>query len=67
MSLQDTWEENANLNHTATATVVLTVQPADLRAPWFLPCSFSDGYICLHAQYRGVVPTGYKLVMGVMG
>lgn len=38
--------------------------PADLRPPWFLPCTYSDGYVCLQAQYYGAIPTGYTLVMG---
>lgn len=61
--LQDTWDEQAEPSHTATATLVLNVLPADLRTPWFLPCSFSDGYFCIQAQYHGVVPTGHILVM----
>ncbi|XP_069327951.1 cadherin-related family member 5 isoform X1 [Eulemur rufifrons] len=59
--VRDTEEENAEPSHTATATLVLTVLPADLRPPWFLPCTFSDGYVCLEAQYHGAVPTGHKL------
>ncbi|OBS70872.1 hypothetical protein A6R68_00541, partial [Neotoma lepida] len=58
---RDTWDEGAQLSHTATATLVLNVLPADLRTPWFLPCSFSDGYFCIQAQYHGVVPTGHTL------
>ncbi|XP_024605211.1 cadherin-related family member 5 isoform X5 [Neophocaena asiaeorientalis asiaeorientalis] len=59
--LQDTREENAEPSHTATATLVLEVRPADLRAPWFLPCTYSDGFVCLEAQYHGAVPTGHTL------
>lgn len=51
-------------SHTATATLVLEVQPADLRPPWFLPCAYSDPYVCINAEYRGAVPTGHKLVLG---
>ncbi|XP_021023328.1 cadherin-related family member 5 isoform X2 [Mus caroli] len=58
---RDTWEENVEPSHTATATLVLHVLPADLRTPWFLPCSFTDGYVCIQAQYSAVVPTGHKL------
>ncbi|XP_031240526.1 cadherin-related family member 5 isoform X2 [Mastomys coucha] len=58
---RDTWEENVKPSHTATATLVLNVLPADLRTPWFLPCSFTDGYFCIQAQYHAVVPTGHKL------
>lgn len=54
-------------SHTATATLVLHVLPADLRPPWFLPCSYSDGYVCIQAQYNGAVPTGHTLVTGVPG
>nr|XP_044986310.1 cadherin-related family member 5 isoform X3 [Jaculus jaculus] len=59
--VRDTWEDKVEPSHTASATLVLNVVPADLRPPWFLPCSFSDGYICIDAQYRGVVPTGHRL------
>ena len=30
--------------------------------PWFLPCSYSDGFVCIHAKYHGAVPTGHRLV-----
>ncbi|XP_023364347.1 cadherin-related family member 5 isoform X1 [Otolemur garnettii] len=59
--VRDTTEESAEPSHTATATLVLKVLPADLRPPWFLPCSFFDGYVCIQAQYHGAVPTGHKL------
>ncbi|XP_058520117.1 cadherin-related family member 5 [Ochotona princeps] len=58
---RDTWEENEQPSHTATATLILTVLPTDLRPPWFLPCSYSDGYVCIQAQYHGAVPTGHTL------
>ncbi|KAJ1066057.1 hypothetical protein AB1E18_019535 [Capra hircus] len=54
-------QETAEPSHTATATLVLEVQPVDLRPPWFLPCSYSDGLVCIHAQYHGAVPTGHRL------
>ncbi|ELK13170.1 Mucin and cadherin-like protein [Pteropus alecto] len=59
--LQDTQEEDAVPSHTAQATLVLEVQPADLRPPWFLPCVYSDLYVCVQAQYYGAIPTGHKL------
>nr|XP_010997521.2 cadherin-related family member 5 isoform X6 [Camelus dromedarius] len=59
--VRDTQEENVEPSHTATATLVLEVQPADLRPPWFLPCTYSDAYVCIQAQYQGTVPTGHKL------
>lgn len=62
--LQDTQEEDAVPSHTAQATLVLEVQPADLRPPWFLPCVYSDLYVCVQAQYYGAIPTGHKLVPG---
>lgn len=62
--MQDTQEEDAVPSHTAQATLVLEVQPADLRPPWFLPCVYSDTYVCVQAQYQGAIPTGYKLVLG---
>lgn len=51
-------------SHTASATLVLEVQPVDRRPPWFLPCIYSDGYVCLNANYHGAIPTGHKLVLG---
>ncbi|XP_063108066.1 cadherin-related family member 5 isoform X2 [Cavia porcellus] len=59
--VRDTREEDMEPSHTATATLVLHVLPADLRPPWFLPCSYSDGYVCIQAQYNGAVPTGHTL------
>ncbi|KAM5318633.1 cadherin-related family member 5 isoform 2-T2 [Glossophaga mutica] len=59
--VRDTQEEDAVPSHTATATLVLEVQPADLRPPWFLPCAYEDSHFCLPAQYRGAVPTGHRL------
>ncbi|XP_036895119.1 cadherin-related family member 5 isoform X2 [Sturnira hondurensis] len=59
--VRDTQEEDAVPSHTATATLVLEVQPADLRPPWFLPCVYEDSHFCLSAQYRGAVPTGHRL------
>lgn len=64
LGLQDTPEEDAVPSHTATATLVLEVQPADLRPPWFLPCVYEEPHFCLSAQYRGAVPTGHRLVLG---
>lgn len=61
---QDTPEENTVPSHSATATLVLEVQPADLRPPWFLPCLYSDPHVCIQAQYHGAIPTGHKLVLG---
>lgn len=48
----------------ANATLIINVLPADLRDPWFLPCSFSDGFLCIQARYHGVVATGHLLVIG---
>nr|XP_055211717.1 cadherin-related family member 5 isoform X2 [Gorilla gorilla gorilla] len=59
--VRDTLEDNVEPSHTATATLLLNVVPADLRPPWFLPCTFSDGYVCIQAQYHGAVPTGHIL------
>ncbi|XP_040139823.2 cadherin-related family member 5 isoform X1 [Ictidomys tridecemlineatus] len=60
--VRDTREEHQEPSHTATATLVLKVLPADLRPPWFLPCSYSDGSVCIQAQYRGAIPTGHTLL-----
>ncbi|KAM6159444.1 cadherin-related family member 5 [Rhynchocyon petersi] len=59
--VRDTEEENVAASHTATATLTLSVLPADRRPPWFLPCSYSDGYFCIQAEYQGAVPTGHTL------
>ncbi|XP_054581370.1 cadherin-related family member 5 [Eptesicus fuscus] len=61
LRVRDTPEENTVPSHSATATLVLEVQPADLRPPWFLPCLYSDPHVCIQAQYHGAVPTGHKL------
>ncbi|XP_006893406.1 PREDICTED: cadherin-related family member 5 [Elephantulus edwardii] len=58
---RDTQEENVTPSHTATATLTLRILPADLRPPWFLPCSYSDGFVCIQAKYEGAVPTGQIL------
>ncbi|XP_046956601.1 cadherin-related family member 5 [Lynx rufus] len=59
--VRDTQEQNVAPSHTATATVILEVQPADLRPPWFLPCAYSDSHVCIQAEYHGAVPTGHTL------
>ncbi|XP_036731910.2 cadherin-related family member 5 isoform X3 [Manis pentadactyla] len=59
--VRDTQEEGVEPSHTATATLVLEVQPADLRPPWFLPCAYADSEVCVQAQYHGAVPTGHRL------
>nr|KAF6267936.1 cadherin related family member 5 [Pipistrellus kuhlii] len=61
LSVRDTPKEDAEPSHSATATLVLEVQPVDRRPPWFLPCLYSDGSICVEPQYRGAIPTGHKL------
>uniref|UniRef100_A0A8C3W9P0 Cadherin-related family member 5 n=1 Tax=Catagonus wagneri TaxID=51154 RepID=A0A8C3W9P0_9CETA len=58
--VQDT-QDNPQPGHSATATLTLEVQPADLRPPWFLPCVYSDAHVCIQAQYKGAVPTGHRL------
>ncbi|XP_078004350.1 cadherin-related family member 5 isoform X2 [Phascolarctos cinereus] len=58
---RDTEEPQEVPSHTATATITIQVLPADIRPPWFLPCVFTDGRICVHAQYQGAVPTGSVL------
>ncbi|XP_019065544.1 cadherin-related family member 5 isoform X2 [Fukomys damarensis] len=60
--VRDTQGELEVPSHTATATLVLHVLPADLRPPWFLPCAYSDGYVCIQAQYHGAVPTEHTLL-----
>ncbi|VCW68993.1 unnamed protein product [Gulo gulo] len=59
--VRDSREENAEPSHTATASLILEVQPADLRPPWFLPCAYSDHHVCINAEYHGAVPTGHQL------
>uniref|UniRef100_G3T8J1 Cadherin-related family member 5 n=1 Tax=Loxodonta africana TaxID=9785 RepID=G3T8J1_LOXAF len=59
--VRDTEQEDAKPSHTATATLTLNILPADLRPPWFLPCVYSDSYVCIQAQYQGAIPTGHRL------
>ncbi|XP_059566669.1 cadherin-related family member 5 isoform X2 [Myotis daubentonii] len=61
LHVRDTQDESAVPSHSATATLVLEVQPADRRPPWFLPCLYSDLLTCVQAQYQGAIPTGHKL------
>ncbi|XP_043827594.1 cadherin-related family member 5 isoform X2 [Dromiciops gliroides] len=58
---RDTPTTTEQPSHTATATITIQVIPADMRPPWFLPCLYTDGRVCIHAQYRGAVPTGSVL------
>ncbi|KAG8515698.1 Interferon regulatory factor 7 [Galemys pyrenaicus] len=62
--VRDTRDSNPNntASHTATATVMLLVQAADLRPPWFQPCAYEDTRSCAQAQYSVTVPTGLQLV-----
>ncbi|KAM8968100.1 cadherin-related family member 5 [Sarcophilus harrisii] len=59
--VRDTPEPEAKPSHTATASITIQVIPADMRPPWFLPCRFTDGRICIHAEYSGAVATGLVL------
>ncbi|XP_074130735.1 cadherin-related family member 5 [Sminthopsis crassicaudata] len=59
--VRDTEEPEAKPSHTATASITIQVIPSDMRPPWFLPCRYTDGRICFHAEYRGAVPIGYVL------
>ncbi|XP_055987576.1 cadherin-related family member 5 [Sorex fumeus] len=59
--VRDTENENQTPSHTASATVVVDVVPADLRPPWFLPCVHNDSHICVQAQYKGIVPIDVNL------
>ncbi|XP_072495630.1 cadherin-related family member 5 isoform X4 [Notamacropus eugenii] len=60
---RDTSEPAVKPSHTSTATVIIQVIPADIRPPWFLPCVFTDGRVCINAQYRAAVPTGSILTL----
>ncbi|XP_028915230.1 cadherin-related family member 5 isoform X2 [Ornithorhynchus anatinus] len=53
---RDTQDPNDPGGHNATATVTVSIQQADLRPPWFLPCAFTDGKICINTGYRGSIP-----------
>ncbi|XP_051822263.1 cadherin-related family member 5 isoform X2 [Antechinus flavipes] len=59
--VRDTPEPEAEPSHTATASITIQVVPADMRPPWFLPCQYNDGRVCIHAQYLGTVPVGFLL------
>ncbi|KAL8170034.1 UNVERIFIED_CONTAM: hypothetical protein K2H54_062166 [Gekko kuhli] len=42
--------------HTATATITVHILQADLRPPWFQPCSFTaDSKVCINRGYTGRV------------
>ncbi|XP_044282009.1 cadherin-related family member 5 [Varanus komodoensis] len=43
--------------HTATATISIYILQADLRPPWFQPCTFIGGTntVCLSHGYRGKI------------
>ncbi|XP_054999816.1 cadherin-related family member 5 [Sorex araneus] len=64
--VRDTENENQKPSHTASATVVVDVLPADLRPPWFLPCQYNDSRICVPAQYEGIVPIDATPGVGVV-
>ncbi|XP_038620477.1 cadherin-related family member 5 [Tachyglossus aculeatus] len=53
---RDTRDPDEPGSHNATATVTVSIQQADLRPPWFLPCAFTDGKICVNTGYRGSIP-----------
>ncbi|NXS51990.1 CDHR5 protein, partial [Brachypteracias leptosomus] len=48
---------STDLTQTATATINISIEQADTRAPWFLPCSFinMDRSICISSPYTGRV------------
>ncbi|KAJ6664991.1 hypothetical protein lerEdw1_005222 [Lerista edwardsae] len=47
---------NASGTHTASATINIHVIPADLRPPWFQPCTFTaGGKLCINRGYTGKV------------
>ncbi|XP_066178348.1 cadherin-related family member 5 [Sylvia atricapilla] len=43
--------------NTGTATITITIQQSDTRAPWFLPCTrlHNDSSVCISSPYSGRV------------
>ncbi|NXO31472.1 CDHR5 protein, partial [Cisticola juncidis] len=43
--------------NTATATISITIEQSDTRAPWFLPCTrlHNDSSVCISSPYSGRV------------
>ncbi|XP_066475650.1 cadherin-related family member 5 [Tiliqua scincoides] len=47
---------NESGTHTAFATINIHIIPADLRPPWFQPCTFTaGGKLCINLGYTGKV------------
>ncbi|XP_023784276.1 cadherin-related family member 5 [Cyanistes caeruleus] len=44
-------------SNNATATITITIQQSDTRAPWFLPCTriHTDASVCISSPYSGRV------------
>ncbi|XP_005529133.1 PREDICTED: cadherin-related family member 5 [Pseudopodoces humilis] len=44
-------------SNNATATITITIQQSDTRAPWFLPCTriHNDASVCISSPYSGRV------------
>ncbi|NXC50020.1 CDHR5 protein, partial [Penelope pileata] len=53
----DAPEGTSGTIHTATATINIIVEQADMKPPWFLPCTFidTDKSICISGPYTGRV------------
>ncbi|XP_049636881.1 cadherin-related family member 5 [Suncus etruscus] len=54
--VHDTENDSLVPRHSAEATLVVEVLPADLRPPWFLPCVYNDSSTCIQAQYNTTLP-----------
>ncbi|KAM6309013.1 cadherin-related family member 5 [Aegotheles albertisi] len=48
---------STDVTHTATATIEIFIEQADMKPPWFLPCTFinTDNSVCISSPYAGRV------------
>ncbi|NWX19191.1 CDHR5 protein, partial [Aegotheles bennettii] len=48
---------STDVTHTATATIEIFIEQADMKPPWFLPCAFinTDNSVCISSPYAGRV------------
>nr|XP_013800822.1 PREDICTED: cadherin-related family member 5 [Apteryx mantelli mantelli] len=53
---------STDTTHTATATISISIEQADTKPPWFLPCNFVnvDNNVCISSPYTGRVNISEK-------
>nr|XP_025966497.1 cadherin-related family member 5 [Dromaius novaehollandiae] len=54
--------DSTDTTYTATATISISIEQADTKPPWFLPCTFinTDNNICISSPYTGRVNISEK-------